>query len=108
MTNEQTPIACTLTGDAYRDRLTSIARLNEDGLQSGTRRANALELHYKAAVRERVHELVRRETECCGFLRFEVAESDEGLRLTITAPEEASADPAPLFEPFLTVAPDHE
>jgi hypothetical protein len=108
MTNEGTPIACALTGDAYQERLAWIARLNEDGLQSCARRANVLELHYKAEVRQRVHELRRREAECCGFLRFEVAESNDGLRLTITAPEEVSADAAPLFEPFLTSAPDPE
>jgi hypothetical protein len=108
MTNEETPIACTLATDAYRERLAWIARLNEDGLQSCRRRANILELRYKAAVRERVYELMRREAECCGFLRFEVAESDDGLRLTIKAPEEVNADAAPIFEPFLTVAPDPE
>jgi hypothetical protein len=63
MTNEETPIACTLATDAYRERLAWIARLNEDGLQSCRRRANILELRYKAA---------------------------------------------PIFEPFLTVAPDPE
>jgi hypothetical protein len=47
MTNEETPIACALTGDAYQERLAWIARLNEDGLQSCARRANVLELHYK-------------------------------------------------------------
>jgi hypothetical protein len=108
MTNEETPIACTLTGDAYQNRLAWIARLNEDGLQSWARHATVLELHYNAAVRERVHELMRREAECCGFLRFDVAESDEGLRLTITAPEEVAAGATALFEPFLTSALDTE
>jgi hypothetical protein len=39
----------------------------------------------------KVHEFVRREQACCGFVRFEVRESADASRLTITAPPEAES-----------------
>jgi len=95
------PIACTLGGNDYRERLAWIAQLNRDGLRSHRRDRLTLELHYVAAVRDRVHQLVRQEAACCAFLGFVVDESADQVRLTICVPERASGIADDLFVPFL-------
>lgn len=95
------PMACTLAGGAYQERLAWIARLNRDGLRAHRRHPAALELHYAPAVRDRARELVRRESECCAFLGFAVEESAHGVRVTITVPDRAHAMADLLLEPFL-------
>lgn len=105
MTDEsRVPLACTLTGASYRDRLAWIGTLNRDGLERFCLEDLTLELHYSLAVAPRVHELVRRESECCAFLRFEIDARDEALRLTVTAPARARGIAGQLFQPFLTSA----
>jgi hypothetical protein len=95
------PIACTLQGGTYADRLAWIAQLARDGLCRHERRDLILELRYAPAVIARVPEMVRREQECCAFLTFDVEERGDEVRVTIAAPERAR-DPADLvFEPFL-------
>jgi hypothetical protein len=102
MTNaNDAPIACTLTGGAFADRVAWIAQLNRDGLRSHERTGSSLTLHYDADVRDRVHQLVRQERECCGFLAFAIGESTDGIRVTITVPERAREAADRLFEPFL-------
>jgi hypothetical protein len=98
---DETPVACTLGGNDYRERLAWIAQLNRDGLRSHRREAMALELHYAAAVRDRVHQLVRQEAECCPFLTFTVNESDEQVSVTISVPERAAEIADDLLAPFL-------
>jgi hypothetical protein len=44
--------------------------------------------------------MVGKEQECCGFLSFDVAETDGDIRVTITAPERARDVADTLFEPF--------
>lgn len=95
------PIACTLTGGSYDQRLRWIASLNSDGLRVHRREALSLDLHYTAAVRERVHELIRQESACCGFLTFVVDESSDGLLVTITVPERARDIVDDVLAPFL-------
>ena len=102
MITNNVPIACTLGGTDYIERLAWIASLNHDGLLSHERHEAALELRYAAAVRDRVHELVRKESECCAFLVFALDESRGDVRLTITAPDPVRDDADMFFEPFLT------
>jgi hypothetical protein len=99
---DDTPIACTLGGNDYHERLAWIAQLNQDGLQSHRRGARTLELHYGAAVRDRVHHLVKQESGCCAFLAFAVAESADQVRVTITVPARAEEITDDLLAPFLT------
>lgn len=102
MTNrDETPIACTLGGNDYHERLAWIAQLNRDGLQSHRRDATSLELHYAAAVRDRVRQLVRQEAECCAFLEFAVTESADQVTVTITVPDRAGEIAGDLLAPFL-------
>jgi hypothetical protein len=102
---DKEPIACTLTGNDYRERLAWIAQLNRDGLRSHRRGATSLELLFDAAVGDRVHQLVKREAECCAFLQFAVDESPDHVRVTVTVPEPAREMADELFAPFLPSAP---
>src|SRR5688572_24852801 len=87
----EAPIACTLNGATYRDRLASITRLADDGLLSHERRDLVLELRYRRSVADRVRDLVAQEQECCAFLRFDTEETADEVRVTISAPERARA-----------------
>jgi hypothetical protein len=101
---DEVPIACTLNGNDYHERLVWIAQLNRDGLQFHRRDAMTLELRYAAAVRDRVHQLVRQEAECCAFLGFAVDESVAHVRATITVPERAAEIAGDLLAPFLAAS----
>src|SRR5262245_46786635 len=100
MAGMDTPIACTLTGESYRERAAWIAKLTSEGLLGFERRDLVLELHYTVAVAARVREMVRQEQECCAFLTFTLAEHPERATLTITAPERARQAADLIFEPF--------
>lgn len=100
-TNDGTPIACTLGGAAYGERVAWIAQLNHDGLRGHRRHAASLELDYDARVRDRVYELVRREAECCAFLDFVIEELPNQVRVTITVSERAAGMSDELLAPFV-------
>jgi hypothetical protein len=57
-----------------------------------------LELKYAPSVADRVREMVRDEQQCCSFLNCDLSEIDEGVRLTITAPERAREIADALFD----------
>jgi hypothetical protein len=95
------PIACTLTGSSFQDRLAEIAQLVRDGLRTCTRRDLDLDLHFAPEVAGRVRDMVRKEQACCGFLTFEISERPDDIRLTISAPERARDAADALFEQFL-------
>lgn len=94
------PIACTLQAGDYKDRLALIAEVARDGLLGVRRKDLQLELSYASSVANRVREMVGKEQACCAFLTFELSETDEGVRLTITAPERARDVADALFEQF--------
>jgi len=77
------PIACTLTPGDFRDRIGWIADLNRTALLSYRRHGLALELTYRIEALDRVRDLVRREQECCSFLRFVVREEPDVVCLTL-------------------------
>ena len=95
------PIACTLQAGSYQERLAWIAALARDGLRGLSRTDLRLELIYAPAVAPRVREMVVKEQECCGFLSFDLTETEDAVRLTITAPERARDVADALFEPFV-------
>ena len=100
MTDTQ-PVACTLTGDDFRDRLTWIGQLTRDALRGHERADLTLTLRYAREAGQRVQEMIRKERACCAFLTFETREQGEELWLTVTAPEAARPTADALFEPFL-------
>ena len=101
------PIACTLQPRSYQERLAWLARLARDGLLGMSRDDLRLELRYAPGVADQVREMVAKEQACCAFLNFELSESGEDVRLTITAPERARDVADALFEQFVAagVAP---
>ena len=102
---EASPIACTLRLGEFKDRLAWIAALNKDALRKYQRRDLVLELSYALEARERVREMVRNEQACCAFLAFELHETGNEIRLTVTAPEKAREAADTLFEQFVANAP---
>jgi hypothetical protein len=96
-----TPIACTLTAGDFKDRLGWIRELSAKSLRSHRREGLMLELTYDRRAAADVHEFVRREQACCGFLRFDVRESADAVHLTITAPPEAQGAADELFAYFV-------
>jgi hypothetical protein len=97
----ESPIACTLQGGSYQERLAWIAELARDGLRGVNREDLRLELSYAPGVAGRVREMVDKEQKCCGFLDFELIETGADVRLTITAPERAREVADALFEQFV-------
>ena len=102
MTNsESPPIACALGSDDFEDRIGWIRELSARSLRSHRRDGITLELTYDRSAAADVHDLVRGEQACCGFLRFYVRESANAVRLTITAPPEAQSAADDLFSHFV-------
>lgn len=98
------PIACTLTEEDLQERLAWIATLSRDALRSHVRDGRTLHLTYDAAAADRVRDMIRREASCCAFLAFDLHESHDGIRLTITAPTEAGDDVETLLQYFVPPA----
>jgi len=98
--SERAPVACSLAGGAFKERLAWIAALNAASLRDHRRDGLRLELSYAPEARDRVRELVRREQECCAFLRFELHEDQDAVRVIVSAPEAARDAAAMPFEPF--------
>jgi hypothetical protein len=102
MTSTETaPIACTLSAGDFKDRLGWIRELSAKSLRSHRREGLMLELTYDRCAAADVHEFVRRERACCGFLRFDVREGADAVHLTITAPPEVESAADDLFAHFV-------
>jgi hypothetical protein len=99
-THEQS-IACTLQGGSYTDRLAGIAEVARDGLRRSERRDLTLELTYAPHVADRVRDMVAKEQDCCAFLTFDVDDTSDAIRVTISAPERAREVADFLFEQFV-------
>ncbi|MEX1061323.1 MAG: hypothetical protein WED13_09930 [Methyloceanibacter sp.] len=101
-TASQTPIACTLDIGGFKERLAWIAELNRDALRGHKQDGLVLQLRYDAKAADRVKDMVRREKQCCAFLRFDVRHEGDDVLLSITAPEEARVASETLFEQFVS------
>lgn len=96
-----TPIACTLSPEALRDRTAWIADLNRTWLRSVEREPYAIVLTYAPGSEQKLHELVRLESTCCAFLDFRFgADSPDAIVLRIQAPAVVGAEQ--LLAPFLS------
>jgi hypothetical protein len=87
------PLACSLPADGLAERRAEIGELLRRGLISSQRQEHSMTLSFapSPAVADAVHDLVRRERECCPFLAFTVEESPAALVLSIRAPAGAAA-----------------
>jgi len=103
--SEPLPIACSLSTDALADRIGWIAALNRGSLRGHRLQRGTLRLVYDVAAAEDVRMLVKRERECCGFLRFAIEESNNRVELSIVAPVHDEIDVEPLLAPFLSGVP---
>lgn len=99
------PIACTLAPGEFKQRLARIAALNKEALRKYERRDLVLDLTYAPEAREHVQEMVRDEQACCEFMAFELHETDNEIRLTVTAPETARGAADILFEQLVANTP---
>lgn len=93
-------MACTLPAHEYSERMTWIANLNRQCLQSVDRTSRTLTLRYTSQSLPQVQELVKRETACCGFLDFTVDAAPTSVTLLIVSPADAEAAAQPLFDQF--------
>jgi hypothetical protein len=94
------PIACTLSSDDYQERVKSIRKLAQRSLRSSRRTPLTLHLVYDRTAVEEVEKVVRDEQRCCAFLRFDMAQKDDGVHLLIAAPIEAAQAADTLFGHF--------
>lgn len=86
MTNSEAPIACSLTGGAFAERLEWLRELKKRALVAQWREGGALHLIVDKSARREVEELIEKENACCGFLNFATADVERGIRVTITPP----------------------
>jgi hypothetical protein len=99
---EPPPLACTLTPDDRRAQLAWLGELNASALRGYRREGARIELVYHPSAESGVREFVRRERQCCPFLRFTIRDAPDALVVAIEAPPEAADAADALFEPYLT------
>jgi hypothetical protein len=75
-------IACSLTGDGQRERLNEWKSLLAVAA-SREELPNGMRFRFRPNLAERVRSLAAAEQECCSFLRFDTAEAEDGLVLTV-------------------------
>jgi MerR family transcriptional regulator, copper efflux regulator len=82
------PIACSLSGADFAERVEELRALGRDGLVSVSKVPGRAVLRFRPAadIRERVEAAAAAESECCAFLDFRVDDDDEAITLTISAP----------------------
>ncbi len=82
MANSLPIIACSLTGHGQRERLNEWKSLLPVA-ESREELPNGVRLRFHPNVAERVRSLAAAEQECCSFLRFDAAEVEDGLVMTV-------------------------
>ena len=79
-------IACSLSGDGQRERLTewkSLLAVAESRQELPT----GMRFRFRPSLAQRIRSLAAAEHECCSFLRFEVVEAGDDLVLTVETNE---------------------
>jgi hypothetical protein len=82
------PIACTLSSAEMPQRAADIRALGRDALLAVERfeRRALLRFRPDRATRARVEQIVAAESECCGFMDFELSVTDAAIVLEVAAP----------------------
>ncbi len=104
--NDDPPIACILGGSDFQARVAWIADLNRQSLLGERREDLRLTLIYRRSARPQVEEMITRERQCCAFLQFTLSDIEDGVLLTITAPEAARDAMDAVFAPFQSTPHD--
>lgn len=97
---EEAAIACTLQADDFKSRAAWIRGIAERHLTKSMRSPLTLYLVYGPEAADDVREMVRKEQECCAFLRFDLSVANDAVHLLITAPEAAREAADMLFDHF--------
>lgn len=100
MSETDAPIACSLDGAAYRERMEEIRALFARALKGSQRDGPRLHLTFDAAARAGIEDMVRKEKACCAFLGFHLADDQGAIKLTITVPPGAADGADEIFAPF--------
>jgi len=95
------PIACSLNGAEYRNRVQWIEDLTRRALREHRRDDLKLHLIYLLEARADVHLMVAQERACCGFLTFAVEHEPDAITVTVIVPEAARGAVDMLFAPFV-------
>ena len=84
-------LACSLTDQEYRDRRKFVRESLIPKIQRFQTIDSGLQLVFENTeiLRSDVELFVELESQCCGFLAFDIAEKNEGLVLKINGPAEA-------------------
>lgn len=82
-------IACTLTSDQRVERQREMEELARRSVVGREQQGRLVRLHYRHTpqVEAAVRDLVRRESQCCAFLAFDIAVEGARLTLEIRGPE---------------------
>lgn len=102
MTAEDAPVefACTLTADEHAARIAWIRELNDAALSGYDRNGHRMRLQYRPAAAARAQEFVRRERQCCPFLRFTTEKQPDAFVVVIDAPPGLDSAADELFAPY--------
>jgi hypothetical protein len=93
------PIACSLTADQYAHRTAEASDLARRALRERRPLPGGARLIFDAdtdTARE-LRALVTAEAQCCPFLRMDLDETEGGLQLDVTGPEDAQPIIAEIF-----------
>lgn len=103
--NGATPLACTLSPNDMAARLTRIQQLTRNHLRSHCLQDSTLRLFYAPDAATELTAIVELERECCAFLAFHLAESQDTVELLVVGPTDRAADALWLFSQFLPATP---
>lgn len=93
-------IACTLGAGDLKQRAADIRDLAYRSLRQSERQGLTLYLVYDREALAAVEDVVAKESECCGFLDFDLRHDTSGVHLAITAPASAAEAADVLFAHF--------
>jgi hypothetical protein len=86
------PIACSLEGDAYADRLDRWKLLLGDAMTVRARIPNGVEIHFAERAAKALADLVAAERQCCAWAGWDLSKAQGALVLRATAPDPAGAE----------------
>jgi hypothetical protein len=93
-------LACTLTADEHAARIAWIEKLNATALTGYDRDGHRMRLRYRPSAAVKAREFVRRERQCCPFLRFTTEELRDAFVVIIDAPTGLDSAIDALFAPY--------